>query len=75
MKIKRPFKNLTNRRIISPHVVVNNCSPGNEALAVSMLKPRHSSTVRDTLEVYPYEIDKLNQGHTDSFLTAQKFCT
>lgn len=44
-------------------MAVNNCSPGNEALAVSMLKPRHSSTVRDTLEVYPYEIDKLKRPH------------
>lgn len=42
-------------------MAVNNCSPGNGALAVSMIKLRRSSTVRDTLEVYPYETDKLKR--------------
>lgn len=39
----------------------NNCSPGNGALAASAGTPRRSSTVRDTLEVYPYETDKLKR--------------
>lgn len=50
----------------------NNCSPGNGALAASAGTPRRSSTVRDTLEVYPYETDKL-KGHKDLFLIAHSF--
>lgn len=71
MKIKRPFKNLTNMADGQNfHKWQTTVAKETKLWLSQCQNPRHSSIVRET-EVYPYKLKKKTKGHTDSFLTAQ----